>query len=122
MNNKNKAGHVIKDDHIKRVKKLFKKNPIKLVCKIWSENVELEIVNIRKYEQNYSYIFNRKIKTYCYELDVKVKISENQRWWVSNNKRRLNDRLRSWSNEKLLLEELQFFGIEDICVSKVQYV
>ena len=123
MNNKNKAGQVIKDDHIKRVKKLFKKNPIKLDCKIWNEKVEIEIVNIRKYEQHYSYIFNRKIKTYCYELDVKVKTFENQRWWISNsNKRRLNDRLRCWSNEKLLLDELQFFGIEDICVSKVQYV
>ena len=47
MNNKNKAGHVIKDDHIKRVKKLFKKNPIKLDCKIWTNEVEIELINIK---------------------------------------------------------------------------
>ena len=36
MNNTNKIGHVIKDDHIKKVKKLFKKKLIK--CDVYKTN------------------------------------------------------------------------------------
>jgi hypothetical protein len=120
MNNRNKAGQVIKDDHIKRVKKLFKKNPIKLDCKIWTNEVEIELINIRKYLNRWSTDNNQK---YCYEVDVKVDLKNTIfPFYIGSNKRRLNDRLRSWSNEKLLLDELVFFGINDVCISKIQYV
>ena len=79
MNNTNKIGYVIKDDHIKKVKKLF----------------------------------NKKLIT------PELGFSES---WIKNNKIGVNRRLRNWTNEKLLQDELQFFGIESVCISKIQYV
>ena len=49
MNNTNKIGYVIKDDHIKKVKKLFKKKIIKFEGKVWGKKIQIEITNIRKY-------------------------------------------------------------------------
>ena len=123
MNNTNKIGHVIKDDHIKKVKKLFKKKLIKCDGKVWCKKIQIEITNIRKYKQGY--YLSKEIVRYCYELDVKVKFTDEfgvSESWVKNNKRGINSRVRNWTNEKLLQEELQFFGIENICVSKIQYV
>jgi len=123
MNNTNKVGYMIKDDHIKRVKKLFKKKLIKCDGKVWGHKIQIEITNIRKYIQG-GYL-SKEIVRYCYELDVKVKFTDEfgvSESWVKNNKRGINSRVRNWSNEKLLQEELQFFGIENICVSKIQYV
>ena len=114
---------MIKDDHIKRVKKLFKKKLIKCDGKVWGHKIQIEITNIRKYIQG-GYL-SKEIVRYCYELDVKVKFTDEfgvSESWVKNNKRGINSRVRNWSNEKLLQEELQFFGIENICVSKIQYV
>jgi hypothetical protein len=123
MNNTNKIGHVIKDDHIKKVKKLFKKKLIKCDGKVWCKKIQIEITNIRKYKQGY--YLSKEIVRYCYELDVKIKFTDEfgvSESWVKNNKRGINSRVRNWSNEKLLQDELQFFGIENICVSKIQYV
>jgi len=123
MNNTNKIGHVLKDDHIKKVKKLFKKKLIKCDGKVWCKKIQIEITNIRKYKQGY--YLSKEIVRYCYELDVKVKFTDEfgvSESWVKNNKRGINNRVRNWSNEKLLQDELQFFGIENICVSKIQYV
>ena len=123
MNNTNKIGHVIKDDHIKKVKKLFKKKLIKCDGKVWCKKIQIEITNIRKYRQGY--YLSKEIVRYCYELDVKIKFTDEfgvSESWVKNNKRGINSRVRNWSNEKLLQDELQFFGIENICVSKIQYV
>ena len=123
MNNTNKVGYIIKDNHIKRVKKLFKKKLIKCEGKVWGKNIQIEITNIRKYRQGY--YLSKKIVRYCYELDVKIKFSDEfgvSESWLKNNKRGINSRVRNWSNEKLLQDELQFFGIENICVSKIQYV
>jgi len=123
MNNTNKVGYIIKDDHIKRVKKLFKKKLIKCEGKVWGKNIQIEITNIRKYRQGY--YLSKKIVRYCYELDVKIKFSDEfgvSESWLKNNKRGINSRVRNWSNEKLLQDELQFFGIENICVSNIQYV
>ena len=39
-----------------------------------------------------------------------------------NTDKDITNRVRNWTNEKLLQEELQFFGIENICISKIQYV
>ena len=123
MNNTNKVGYIIKDDHIKRVKKLFKKKLIKCEGKVWGKNIQIEITNIRKYRQGY--YLSKEIVRYCYELDVKIKFSDEfgvSESWLKNNKRGINSRVRNWSNEKLLQDELQFFGIENICVSNIQYV
>lgn len=123
MNNTNKVGYIIKDDHIKRVKKLFKKKLIKCDGKVWGHKIQIEITNIRKYIQ-WGYL-SKETKIYCYELDVKIKFSDEfgvSESWLKNNKRGINSRVRNWSNEKLLQDELQFFGIENICVSKIQYV
>ena len=123
MNNTNKIGHVIKDDHIKKVKKLFKKKLIKCDGKVWGKKIQIEITNVRKYKQGY--YLSKEIVRYCYELDVKVKFTDEfgvSESWVNNNKRGINNRVRNWTNEKLLQDELQFFGIENICVSKIQYV
>ena len=123
MNNTNKVGYIIKDNHIKRVKKLFKKKLIKCEGKVWGKNIQIEITNIRKYRQGY--YLSKKIVRYCYELDVKIKFSDEfgvSESWLKNNKRGINSRVRNWSNEKLLQDELQFFGIENICVSNIQYV
>ena len=123
MNNTNKVGYIIKGDHIKRVKKLFKKNLVKCEGKIWGHKIQIEITNIRKYKQG-GYL-RKETKIYCYELDVKIKFSDEfgvSESWLKNNKRGINSRVRNWTNEKLLQDELQFFGIENICVSKIQYV
>ena len=123
MNNTNKVGYIIKDNHIKRVKKLFKKKLIKCEGKVWGKNIQIEITNIRKYRQGY--YLSKEIVRYCYELDVKIKFSNEfgvSESWLKNNKRGINSRVRNWSNEKLLQDELQFFGIENICVSNIQYV
>ena len=123
MNNTNKVGYIIKDNHIKRVKKLFKKKLIKCEGKVWGKNIQIEITNIRKYRQGY--YLSKEIVRYCYELDVKIKFSDEfgvSESWLKNNKRGINSRVRNWSNEKLLQDELQFFGIENICVSNIQYV
>jgi len=120
MEHRLKEGYIIKDDHIKRVKKLLKKKTIRLTCKIWTNDVECEVVNIRKYLNRWSTDNNQK---YCYEVDVKVDLKNTRfPFYIGSNKRRLNDRLRNWSNEKLLLDELVFFGINDACISKVHYV
>jgi hypothetical protein len=123
MNNTSKIGRVLKDDHIKKVKKLFKKKLIKCDGKVWGKKIQIEITNVRKYRQGY--YLSKDIVRYCYELDVKVKFTDEfgvSESWVKNNKRGINSRVRNWSNEKLLQDELQFFGIENICVSKIQYV
>ena len=123
MNNTSKIGHVLKDDHIKKVKKLFNKKLIKCDGKVWGKKIQIEITNVRKYRQGY--YLSKEIVRYCYELDVKVKFTDEfgvSESWVKNNKRGINSRVRNWSNEKLLQDELQFFGIENICVSKIQYV
>jgi hypothetical protein len=65
MEHRLKSGHIIKDDHIKRVKKLLKKKTISFCGKIWRDEVEIELTNIRKY--NHIWSSNNKIR-YCYNL------------------------------------------------------
>ena len=121
MNHKGKIGNIIKDDHISRVKKLLKKKTISCEGVMWGRKYNIEIINIRKYLNQWSYRDNDK---YCYEVDVKVntELLDISPWYWDRNKRRMNGRVRTWKNEKNLLEELVFFGIDNICISKVQYV
>jgi hypothetical protein len=53
---------------------------------------------------------------------VNLKNGDLPSWYVNRNKRSLNDRIRFWKNEQLLLDELVYFGINEVCISKVQYV
>jgi len=120
MEHRFKSGNVIKDDHIKRVKKLLKNKGVSFEFSIWRDKVEFQITNIRKYKNSWS--FGDKNK-YCYEVDVKmIGNAPFPRYYINSNKRRLNSRVRAWSNEQVLLEELQFFGMNNICISKIQYV
>lgn len=121
MEHRLKFGYVIKDDHIKRVKKLLKKKTIQFTFKIWKDEVECEVVNIRKYLNRWSTNNNQK---YCYEVDIKVNLKNTKlpSWYINRNKRSFNGDVRNWKNEQLLLDELVFFGINELCISKVQYV
>ncbi len=121
MNHKGKIGNIIKDDHISRVKKLLKKKTISCEGVMWGRKYNIEIVNIRKYLNQWSYRDNDK---YCYEVDVKVDVAplELSSWFISRNKRKMNDRVRLWRNQQMISDELVFFGIDNICISKVQYV
>jgi hypothetical protein len=120
MEHRFKSGNVIKDDHIKRVKKLLNNKGVSFEFNIWRDKLEFQVTNIRKYKNGWS--FNDKNK-YCYEVDIKM-IGEKpfSGSWANSNKRRINSRVRNWVNEQILLDELQFFGIENICISKIQYV
>jgi len=121
MEHKGKIGHIIKDDHISRVKKLLKKKITSCETDMWGRKCDIEIVNIRKYRNQWSW--NDRDK-FCYEVDVKVNVKQLDlsSWFISNHKRRMNDRIRKWKNEQMLLDELVFFGIDNICISKIQYV
>jgi hypothetical protein len=120
MEHRFKSGNVIKDDHIKRVKKILKNKDVSFEFNVWRDKIKFQITNIRKYKNSWSFSDKNK---YCYEVDIKM-ISEApfSRHYINSNIRRLNSRSRAWSNEQLLLEELQFFGIDNICISKIQYV
>ena len=121
MNHKAKQGHIIKDDHISRVKKLLKKKPTLCQGDMWGRKYDIEIINIRKYSNKWSW---SKRDKFCYEVDVKVNSEplELSGWYIQSNKRRMNERVRNWKNEQLILDELDFFGIDNICISKIEYV
>jgi len=110
-----KTGRLIIDKDIKFVKRLLKKKPIKFDAVYWHhQDVELEITNIRKYQHRYG-------ESFVYEVDVKV-IPKRSVWYYHQSVRYKNSRIRRYSNEKLLQEELQFFNIYDVTISKIEYV
>jgi hypothetical protein len=110
-----KTGRPIIDKDIKFVKRLLKKKPIKFDAVYWHpQDVELEITNIRKYLHKYG-------GSFVYEVDVKV-IPKRAIWYYHLSTRSKNDRIRKYSNEKLLREELEYFNIDDVTISKIQYV
>ncbi len=110
-----KTGRPIVDEDIKFVKKLLKKKPVKFDAIYWHhQDVELEITNIRKYQHKYG-------ESFVYEVDVKV-IPKRATWYYHQSARSKNDRIRRYHNEKLLREELEFFNIYDVAISKIEYV
>ena len=110
-----KTGRPIVDKDIKFVKRLLKKNPIKFDAVYWHpQDIELEITNIRKYQHRYG-------GSFVYEVDVKV-ITKSCIWYYHHSARSKNSRIRRYSNEKLLREELEFFNINDVTISKIEYV
>lgn len=110
----NKIGRAINDEGTKFVKKLINKKPISFVGRYWHEgDIKIEVANIRKYQKsNWS--------GFVYEVDVKVSFIKNI--WYDGYSRKKNDRVRRYKNEKLLREELEYFNINDLVISKVQYV
>jgi hypothetical protein len=111
-----KGGSLISDNHMKRVKKILKKNPIKVDGTYWyNGDFEMEITNIRKYQNRLS------DNMFVYEVDVKVKFNKPM-YRFHNSIRSKNDRIRRYGNEIILREELEFFSIWDITISKIQYV
>jgi hypothetical protein len=121
MKHPRKEGKVISDKDVKFIKKLLKKNPIILEGKIYqTDDCIVEVTNIRKYNNCWFIVSNTK---FVYEIDVKVKKNEISRWrpYYFNSTSRINQRVRSWSLKKLLLEELCYFNVEDFCISKISY-
>ncbi len=119
MEHSRKKGKAISDKDTKFVKKLLKKKPIKFEGKIHqNDDCIVEITNIRKYENNWFYGSNLK---FVYEIDILVKKNDKSRWQYSERTHYKNRRLRSWNMEKLFQEELCYFNIVDICISKISY-
>ena len=119
MKHSRKKGRAISDKDTKFVKKLLKKNPIKFEGKIYqNDDCIVEITNIRKYENNWFYGSNLK---FVYEIDILVKKNDKSRWQYSERTHYKNRRVRSWAMEKLFQEELCYFNIVDICISKISY-
>jgi hypothetical protein len=110
----NKIGRAINDEGIKFVKKLINKKPISFEGRYWADgDIKMQVANIRKYQKSYG-------PGFVYEVDVKVSFIK-ERWYRSSNRAK-NDRVRRYKNEKLLREELEYFNINDLVISKVQYV
>jgi hypothetical protein len=110
----NKTGRVINDEGTKFVKKLINKKPISFEGRYWHEgDIKIEVANIRKYQKSYG-------PGFVYEVDVKVSFIKER--WTYSSTRAKNDRVRRYKNEKLLREELEYFNINDLVISKVQYV
>ena len=110
-----KIGKPIVDEDIKFVKKLLKKKPIKFDAVYWFlHDIELEITNIRKYQHKYG-------NDFVYEVDVKV-TPKRSKCTLHRGTRAKNDRIRRYHNEILLREELAYFNINDVAISKIEYV
>jgi len=119
MKHSKRVDRSINDKDMKFIKKLLKKNPITFDGCISSLNdCTVKITNIRKYKNLWSYRENDK---FVYEIEVIVEPKNNIRYWVSCDNRRVNRRVRSYRMENLIREELCYFNIEDICLSKISY-
>jgi hypothetical protein len=119
MGHKYKIGKLIKDKDTIFIKKLLKKNPIGVNGKIiFKDDCIINVTNIRKYMSCV------RVGCFVYEVDVMIKITcvETLKYSTGETKStRLNRRLRMFRNEIAILSELEYFNINDICVSKVVY-
>jgi hypothetical protein len=119
MKHSKKVDRAINDKNMKFVKKLLKKNPIIFEGHIRRDNdCTVTITNIRKYKNLWSYRENDK---FVYEIDVRVKGDSDVKYWAGYDNRRVNRRVRSYRMENLLREEICYFNIVDICISKITY-
>lgn len=118
MEHSKKVDKAINDKNMKFVKKLLKKNPITFNGNIRSStDCVITITNVRKYKNLWS---NKDNNKFVYEVDVIVNITYLTPSYYSNT-RRLNQSVRSYRTESLIREELCYFNIEDICISKISY-
>jgi hypothetical protein len=119
MKHSKKYGKAINDKNMKFVKKLIKKNPITFTSSISTTNdCEVTITNIRKYQNLYTY---KQTDKFVYEVDIKVKLNYKSRYQYDRDNRRINNRVRGYRMENLIREELCYFNIVDICISKISY-
>jgi hypothetical protein len=120
MKHPRRVGLAINDKDMKFIKKLLKKNPIIFEGSIRNtDDCIVQITNIRKYDDYWKYTCDKK---FVYEIDIKVKKNNNYRYIdLYNDTRYKNRRMRGYSMEKLFLEELSYFNIKDICISKISY-
>jgi hypothetical protein len=118
MKHSKRVDRAINDKNMKFVKKLLKKNPIIFDGHIRRENdCTVTITNIRKYKNLWSY---KDCDKFVYEIDVNVKL-EQVSVWYRPDARYVNRRVRSYKMEKLFHEELCYFNMVDICISKISY-
>jgi|LakMenEpi03Aug12_release.lakeMendotaPanAssembly.Ray.scaffolds.fasta_scaffold1404285_2 hypothetical protein len=125
MEHVKKFGKSIADKQVKFAKKYFKKTILLFDKKIpyYNEldNSVLKIKNIRKYKHSWGVDYG-----YVYEIDLIVDFSGNGFNYSYTNER-ANRRKRlhnSWYREKFqdrLLEELKYFDMSNIVVSKIEY-
>lgn len=125
MEHVKKFGKSIADKQVKFAKKYFKKTILLFDKKIpyYNElnNSVLKIKNIRKYKHSWGAEYG-----YVYEIDLIVDLSNNEYSYSFTNVR-ANRRKRmhnAWYRDKFqdrLMEELKYFDITNIVVSKIEY-
>jgi hypothetical protein len=112
-----KWGRAINCADIKFVKKLIKKKGIEFQGRFQKHNdCTIKVVNIRKYQ-------NLCHPDKCvYEADVTVKLNEYYHTY-SNRKNNIyvNKRIRNRQNIADLLNELVYFNIKDIQISRITF-
>lgn len=118
MKHKFRLGNSINDKDTKFIKKLLKKKPISIDGRYFNPNdCTVCITNIRKYLNSWFYGKNEQ---YVYEVDVVVSL-KNKNFINYSTTRHRNDRIRRYDNEKKILDELSFFNVGNIQISKVTY-
>jgi hypothetical protein len=135
MENNDKTGRAILDNHIKAVKKLTKNMEIRpqqndgYYMDSDLRNSVFKIKSIRKYKHIRT-IWTDNQEQYVYEIDVIVDMRTEVGHFYQSNRycQRYAKRYNSWYRRGILgamLNELKYFGIEDrnssIVISKIQY-
>jgi hypothetical protein len=119
MKHANKIGRCILDKDMKFVKKLLKKNPISFSGRYFKDDdCVIEVVGIRKYV-GMPYRLTDKTR-FCYEVDLVVKLTDNYILCYSNATHR-NTKIRRYTNEDKLRQELVYFNMDDIQISKITF-
>ena len=120
MKHTNKLGKCILDKDMKFVKKLLNKKPISFSGRYFNDNdCVIKVVNIRKYVA-YAIRASDNIR-FCYEVDVVVKLNKNIFEYYDSANRSKNTRVRRYKNEKKLSEELEYFNMVDVQISKITF-
>jgi hypothetical protein len=119
MKHGNRTGRCILDKDMKFIKKLLKKNPISFSGRYHRDNdCVMEVVGVRKYVAS---PWRTTDKTrFCYEVDIFVKLSNKNILNYSGTKHK-NSRVRRYMNEEKLLQELVYFNVSDIQISKITF-
>ena len=135
MENNDKTGRAILDNHIKAVKKLTKNMEIRpqqndgYYMDSDLRNSVFKIKSIRKYKHRRTQWSDNQDQ-YVYEIDVIVDMRTEVGHFYQSNRycQRYAKRYNSWYRRGILgamLNELKYFGIEDrnssIVISKIQY-
>lgn len=120
MKHANKLGKCILDKDMKFVKKLLNKKPISFSGRYSNDNdCVIKVVNIRKYVA-YAIRASDNIR-FCYEVDVVVKLNKGIFDYYYSASKSKNSRVRRYKNEKKLSEELEYFNMVDVQISKITF-